>query len=556
MSGAFRLNRMELQAELFARLRGVREPRKAVINVARRLGPLLGVDEVAVFLRTPDGNAHQAWSRVPGAKWDTELFAAYLQGQRPPIPSNLMVATIERRGRRWAALVVRDESVQFTSDHRRALFSVAQMVSETIAELDERRLRDIRRRFVEKLAHHSNPKDLIYEILDGIRAITRYDHSSSMFLARDGQNELELVAEQIAWTKAKSLRIGTSITVSPQLREVLADETVLLLEQDENGWPEKDHPHLVEFIGDLHRRMAGVDAPPEVAVLLAPVWTPAGNLAVLRVAARRLGVLGAYERDLLPEFLPLASLAVQFSMRTESLEEQVLQSERKHVLANLTRGIAHDVNNALGGVLPLVQQLQSEAKEGTVDSTSLLGDLKHIETNIQTSRRIFGGMLNVARGSARSVGQGNVRRAIDTALSVLHDGLRRRNIDATLDLPDSLPAIATGQDNLTQLFLNLLANAQDAMEHGGTLHVSACMEPTGVRVEVRDSGEGITEEQRRRIFEPFFTPKSEGTGLGLTICASIVREMKGRIELQSEEGAGTTVIVGLPCVPDEAQGSA
>ena len=327
-----------------------------------------------------------------------------------------------------------------------------------------------------------------------------------------------------------------------------------LYERDDGRW--RDPHGGATSLPDLLELGTSQGAPAEVSMLCAPILTPEGALGVLKISARRHGVLGGHEARLVEDFLPLASLAVQFSVRTESLQDQVLQSERKHALANLTRGIAHDVNNALGAMLPLVQQIRDDAESGELDDATLVEDLSSIETSLHTCRRIFGGMLTIARGGAdhssgQGVGHGNLRRAIDAALSVLGDSLKRRAIEVTVELPAELPTIRGSQGDLTQLFLNLSANARDAMPDGGELRIRAVNGDDSVRVSVEDTGTGIPDRMLERVAEPFFTTKADGNGLGLSICRSILWDIGGEMDIDTTPGVGTRAALTLPVLRDD-----
>ena len=105
-----------------------------------------------------------------------------------------------------------------------------------------------------------------------------------------------------------------------------------------------------------------------------------------------------YEVELVSQFLPQTAVALRNARRAESLEQRVLIAERKHAMADLARGVSHDVNNALGAVLPLVQQLREEIDQGTLDPAVAAVDLAQFERSIQVCRRIFGGMLNIRPG--------------------------------------------------------------------------------------------------------------------------------------------------------------
>jgi K+-sensing histidine kinase KdpD len=123
---------------------------------------------------------------------------------------------------------------------------------------------------------------------------------------------------------------------------------------------------------------------------------------------------GAYEADLLQRFVPLAAVAIQNSQRALTLETKMLEAEKKHAVANLVRGVSHDINNALGAVLPLVQQIQSDIQTDRLQPEVLSEDLQQIEQSLQTCCRILGGMLSLAKGAS----QGSVGTQIRVLLPI------------------------------------------------------------------------------------------------------------------------------------------
>lgn len=550
MADDFQLRLLKLREQMRSRLHGVQEARKALVWTLRNLVELFDADGGALAIRR--SGRHQAdvvFSLPSGLDVDTDLLTAYVLGQRPKIPDQVLLAPVERRGRNWAVLVLTREALAFDGDHLDALFSVAEVLTDVLQRFDERQVRKVRHKIERKIVDRQQPKDVLYDILHGLRSLTRYDHSASVFLASRRNQPMRLVAEQIAWTKAKSRRIGMSLELDDSMVRELSTGTVRHFVRHggcfrpADGGPPSRLPEVLEY---RSRR-----APDEEAMIYLPV-AHGGLPSVLKIAARRSGVLDAYEARLVSEFFALTSLAVRFAVRTESLKERVLRSERKHVLANLTRGIAHDMNNALGSMLPLVQQLRYETESGTLSPEEQLTDLETIETSIQTCRRILGGMLSIARGSRDGSNTGNLRRSIEGALSVLLDSLRRNNIELRVDLPLELPAIRGNQGDLTQLFLNLFSNARDSMATGGRLTIDVSVDEvaetidSAVRVTVTDTGKGIPEALRDRIWEPFFTTKAEGHGLGLAICRSILWDIGGDLRFEKNPGGGTSVVVSLP----------
>ena len=141
------------------------------------------------------------------------------------------------------------------------------------------------------------------------------------------------------------------------------------------------------------------------------------------------------------QFLPHASIALQNSQRTQSLEQTLIQAERKHAMADLARGVAHDVNNALGAVLPLVQQIRAELTEGSIDASAITADLREIERSIQICRRIFGGMLNFARGGTQSAAGANIKQAIENTRGILKQSFIRHGIQVVVEVGPDLPSI-------------------------------------------------------------------------------------------------------------------
>jgi len=319
------------------------------------------------------------------------------------------------------------------------------------------------------------------------------------------------------------------------------------------GWSGREAGPIAELLERLASPQPARDAAAaastasEGSLLCAPLATRDGLLGVLAVSSKHPKSFGTYEAELVRRFLPQAAVALRNLRRAESLELEVIQAEKKHVMAGLARGVAHDVNNAFGAVLPLVQQMIEDLGAGRIEPAVQLADLRQVESSLRTCRRIFGGMLAFARGaSSRRIGEGDLPRAIDSTLAILEESLRRLGIRAEKDLPPALPAVDCAQGDLEQLVLNLATNARDAMPSGGVLGLALAAGEGTLRLTVTDTGSGIAPADLARVQEPFFTTKRHGTGLGLAICRSIVRELGGELRLESQLGHGTRVRVALP----------
>jgi len=167
-------------------------------------------------------------------------------------------------------------------------------------------------------------------------------------------------------------------------------------------------------------------------------------------------------------------------------------------------------------------------------------------------RDIVRRLLNFARQEPPKKTNVNINEVIERTISILTNQLKLKNISTQINIADNLPAIKADANQLQQVLMNLLVNATDAMdEKGGEIHISASSGDLngqeGITIEVTDFGCGIPQENRAKIFEPFYTTKGQkGTGLGLAVVWGIIEKHDGKIEVKSEMGKGTTFTVRLP----------
>lgn len=545
-------------SRLRARLRGARDADQALRAALRATADFFqAASGCLAVLPGMEARARIGFFLGVESEWDVDLITRFLRGERPRIPEDLLLVPIHRRQRLWGALVLRTRGVVFTPGEHKDLLAVAETISERVQQADRERILEVRSLIDRKIMAEIRPKDLFYQILHGLRTLTGYDHSAALLIAEEGVEELEVVSEQIAWRKGKSARIGLRLRVVPQVANTIEAGEVYGFDRHGTGWSQWSGPEaaLLSELMDYNTEAAVPQELREGGMLCGTLSTRDGALAVLKIASRAPGELGPYEADLVRSFLPQVSVALQNSRRAETLQARMLDAERKHAMANLARSVAHDVNNALGSILPLVQQIRDEARAGRIDPKVLSDDMATIERSFQACRRIFGGMLAFARGVEHGVGDVDVGRAIDAALVILEDGLERRRVRCERSIPHDLPVVPGRQADLERVFFNLLGNASDAMPHGGELRLRALAVDGNVEVLIEDTGSGISQEHLPLIQEPFFTTKPHGTGLGLTICRSILWEMRGELHIESTEGRGTQVRVVLPMAAAETAAS-
>jgi signal transduction histidine kinase len=223
----------------------------------------------------------------------------------------------------------------------------------------------------------------------------------------------------------------------------------------------------------------------------------------------------------------------------------LVQAQKLAALGQLGAGVAHEINNPLGGVIGHVQLLLAERAPGASDYDAL----KHIE---EGARRASDVVQNLLRFSVQR--KEPVRTAVDLnklvrdTLSLTESLVREQKIDLAFDLADDKPRARADAGQLAQVLLNLVANARTAMPSGGKLRIATRKVGGEAALVVEDSGKGIAPEHKERIFEPFFTTKDDwsNVGLGLSVSYRIVAEHGGRIDVASEVGRGATFTVYLP----------
>ena len=550
------LTALKLLDALSAQLRTVRDPRQALRLGLRDACELFDASAGCIAnLRPGSARADLVVALPKDTAWDRDVLARFIRHERPPAQPHMLIGPVRRRGGAWGAIAVLRESHAFDREDGRLLVRLATTLSDAIHAIDRDRIRDVRDRIDRKLMEQVHPKDLFYQILDGLRSLIHYDHSSSLFIRDERDSSLRLAAEQIAWAKARSRRIGLRVPIDDDHVAMLLTGHVYAFDRRDGVWEPWDNQPVIRLADMLDQDSTdplGEEQVRENSMLCAPLVTRDGLLGLLKVGARHPGQLKPYDAELVEHFRSQAAVTIQNLHRTESLRARVLVAERKHAMADLARSVSHDVNNALGAMLPLIQQLQDDLRRGTLQPEVLSDDLEQLQRSLQVCRRIFGGMLSFSRGAAKRTGHAHVRRAIETASAILKYGMARSGIDLVVEVPDDLPSVACAQSDLEQVFLNLLTNAREAMPHGGRISIEVQAVGRMVEVAVVDSGCGIGADDLPRVLEPFFTTKAHGNGLGLSICRSVLWEADGTIIVRSELGGGTRIDITIPQVATSA----
>jgi signal transduction histidine kinase len=229
-------------------------------------------------------------------------------------------------------------------------------------------------------------------------------------------------------------------------------------------------------------------------------------------------------------------------------QQQLIQTAKLSSIGELSASVAHELNNPLAGVLIYTKLLKDRLTRDSFDKGQLLNNLDKIETAVEYSSGIVRGLLDFARQSTPQLGPVTIGRAIDKVMSLVGHQAKMKQIEVVREEAPGLPVVVADFNQLVQVIINLVVNAVQAMDEGGRLTLSAAESDGWVRIAVQDTGGGITPENMKKLFTPFFTTKDEvkGVGLGLAVSYGIVERHGGRIEVESEVGKGSTFTVVLP----------
>ena len=232
-------------------------------------------------------------------------------------------------------------------------------------------------------------------------------------------------------------------------------------------------------------------------------------------------------------------------------QEQLLQSEKLAAMGRLTSQVAHELNNPLYGIMNTLELLKTEISPQSKRRKVLEMALSETVRLSEMLRK----MLSFSKPDHQEKQAVDLNMALDEILLLHEKQLQENNIKIKTSFTEGLPEINASKDQLRQVFLNLVANARDAMPDGGTLSVTTAADDENVRIEIADTGSGIEEEHLKKIFDSFFTTKDsvKGVGLGLSVCYGFIKDHGGDIDVKSKVDSGTTFTITFPIIQQSAE---
>ena len=276
------------------------------------------------------------------------------------------------------------------------------------------------------------------------------------------------------------------------------------------------------------------------------------RLDLLMKAARRIGA-GDFSpivpiRKTRDEFTDLAIAINRMTRELERREEYLLQTQKLRAVGSLTAGIAHEVNNPLNNIMLTAAVLQEDFDSmPEIEQRELIQD---IVEQTERARKIVRNLLDFARESEITTEPLRIDAVVGDAIRLAANQIKLSGVELVREVADDLPPVNGDRQYLSQVFVNLILNAVEAMPDGGRIAISSDVSvDTGcVAINITDTGPGMAPDVLESIFDPFFTTKTggRGTGLGLSVSLGIVQKHGGDIRVASKTGEGTTFTVILP----------
>jgi len=228
----------------------------------------------------------------------------------------------------------------------------------------------------------------------------------------------------------------------------------------------------------------------------------------------------------------------------KQLEQQLVHTQKMESMGTMAAGIAHEVGNPLASISSIVQVLMR-----TLDDSFAKEKLNLVQTQVLRITRIIRDLVDFSRPSTYTLQPTDVVRTVMDAVEIVKLGKKAKLVSFETNVEDQIPMLYLVPDQLSQVFINILLNAVDAMEgRKGRIGTTITQDGEFVSITIADNGGGIKPENLSKIFEPFFTTKKvgEGTGLGLWVSYGIMKSFRGDISVRSDPGTGTSFCVLLP----------
>ena len=250
----------------------------------------------------------------------------------------------------------------------------------------------------------------------------------------------------------------------------------------------------------------------------------------------------------------LSSINVELVQKHEQLneaQEHVVRTEKLAAVGTLASGVSHELRNPLSAIKNAVFLLKRKLSRNVIPDIDekVMQFLDIMDKEVDRSSKIINDLLGFTRVAKPARFSSDINVVVNETLSRVEIA---ENIKLSKDLQSDLPMIMIDANQIGQILINLIENACQAMTDGGELKISTKVSRSFMEIQISDSGSGIPEKVAKKIFDPLFTTKASGTGLGLALCQGIIQKHNGVIDVKSQEGIGTEMLVKLPLEDKDA----
>jgi len=242
-----------------------------------------------------------------------------------------------------------------------------------------------------------------------------------------------------------------------------------------------------------------------------------------------------------------AALIAQDVTELRQLQSEVGRMERLSLVGQMAASITHEIRNPMAVIRGFVQLIQERSSKNQDEYFQIVID------ELDRANMIISDFLSLAQNRELAMELTSLHDVVNDLIPLLSADANLRGQSLEVSLCEDLPLIMMNDREIKQLFLNIARNGMEAMDNKGSLHISTSNSGNKIELRIADQGVGIPPEQMQHLFEPFFSTKTQGTGLGLPLCLSIAERHNGRIDVESKEGEGTAFIVTF-IVPEELAG--
>ncbi len=249
----------------------------------------------------------------------------------------------------------------------------------------------------------------------------------------------------------------------------------------------------------------------------------------------------------------IVKIIKRYDQQFKEQQKQIMRAERLSAMGQLAAGVAHEINNPLGGISNCLKLISTKINKPNPKPKDFKDSIKYLRTSEQELNRcikIIRNFLSFSKRPNLNPVVTNINNVISELIALIEPQAKVQNIMISKELKSDLPQLMVDAQQLHQALMNIILNSLEAMPQGGKLKVRSGYDQRdeAVKIEITDTGYGIPEENLPHLFEPFFSskPEGKGTGLGLSIVCEVIDEHNGSIELESEVGKGTTFTIKLP----------